>query len=76
MLTRVGRFSCFYVFNLYFRLEKLWTTILNPLQEKKKISQGLFLPGYFGKQSHPSKAQKITSTEFNVRQFKRTASTH
>ena len=32
----VGRFSCFSVFNLYFRLEKLWTTIFNPLQGKKK----------------------------------------
>ena len=38
--ARVGRFLCFSVFNLskrlHTRLEKLWTTILNPLQEKKK----------------------------------------
>ena len=50
--TRVGRFLCFSVFNLYFRLEKLWTTILSPLQEeKKKISLGLSSRGYFGQKN-------------------------
>ena len=39
MCISLGRFSCFSVFDLYFRLEKLWTTILNPLQEKKKKIQ-------------------------------------
>ena len=34
--TRVGRFSCFSIDNLYFRLKKLWTTIWNHLQESKK----------------------------------------
>ena len=36
---------------------------LKPFERKeKKISQGLFSRGYFGKKSYPSKVQKVTST--------------